>query len=299
LLVSVAGLAVLVGLAGCGTNSGPAASASGSGSAGHAAAAVSGSADPAARQLLAAMQAALATHRSAHLTVSADGARSMSGEGDFSYAGKSPVMQMTMRSPALGSGAMEMRLVDGVVYVAMPPMTAKGKFIALDTKDAHGPMGHLDGFLGNPMAMFDALGAGVTKVVNAGQENVGGETLDHYVLTVDLAKAWRAVARAAPSGPGMHGSGMHGSGMPGMGGPWMGGSDRGGSDRGMPGMGGSHQRGTISLDLWLDGQHLMRRVQVDVPGKGRVTVTADSWGEPVHVTAPPASAVIAMPGSRG
>jgi hypothetical protein len=295
----VAGLAVLVGLAGCGADPGPAASASGSGSAAPAAAAASGSADPGAQQLLDAMKAALATHRSVHLTVSAEGARSISGEGDVSYAGNSPVMQMTMRSPALGSGAVEMRLVDGVVYLAMPPMTAKGKFIALDTKDSHGPMRHLGGYIGDPMAMFDALGAGVTKAVHVGQEDVGGEALDHYVLTVDLAKAWRAVVRSGPGGPGMHGPGMPGMDGPWMGGPWMGGSDQGGSDRGEPRMGGSHQRGKISFDLWLDGQDLVRRVQVDVPGKGRVTVTADSWGEPVHVTAPPASAVVALPGSQG
>ena len=32
-------------------------------------------------------------------------------------------MQMTMQMPQLGAGSMEMRMIDGVIYMAMPPMT--------------------------------------------------------------------------------------------------------------------------------------------------------------------------------
>ena len=55
----------------------------------------------------------------------------------------------------------------------------------------------------------------------------------------------------------------------------------------------------VSYDLWLDDQDLMRRMQLDAPGGGGMTITTDDWGEPVTVKAPPASAIIQLPGSAG
>jgi hypothetical protein len=269
--VAAAAVVSLTLLGGCGGGSDPAADESPASSVSSAVApseesAPSESSGPAAAQggydaqeLLAAMKAAVAKNQSAHLTLKAGGAQAMTGEGDVSYAGDSTVMQMKMTSPSLGEGTIEMRLVDGVMYMAMPPMTPAGKFIKIDTKDPNSPFGSLGGITqGDPLATFEAFDAGLKKAVYVGREDVDGEQMDHYVLTVDAAKA--AKAQGAPAtGPG---------------------------------------GGDITYDLWLDDQDLMRRIQLDTP-QGGMTITTDHWGEPVTVKAPPASAIISLPGSAG
>jgi hypothetical protein len=272
--VAAAAVVSLTLLGGCGGGSDPAADESPASSVSSAVApseesSPSESSGPAAAQggydaqeLLAAMKAAVAKNQSAHLTLKAGGAQAMTGEGDVSYAGDSTVMQMKMTSPSLGEGTIEMRLVDGVMYMAMPPMTPAGKFIKIDTKDPNSPFGSLGGITqGDPLATFDAFDAGLKKAVYVGSEDVDGEQMDHYVLTVDAAKA--AQAQGAPAtGPGAS-----------------------------PG-------GDLTYDLWLDDQDLMRRIQLDTP-LGGMTITTDHWGEPVTVKAPPASAIISLPGSAG
>ena len=151
-----------------------------------------------------------------------------------------------------------MRLVDGVMYMAMPPMTPEGKFLKLDTNDPNSPFGDLGGVLqGDPLSTFDAFDAGLEKVVYVGAEDVDGEELDHYVLTVDAKKAARAQGTKVPSGT-----------------------------------------GTVTYDLWIDDQDLMRRLQFG-SGQTGMTLTMSDWGKPVTVKAPPASAIMELPGSMG
>lgn len=210
--------------------------------------------DPAA--LLDDMKAAVKEHESAHLTLeTTGGAQGMSGEGDVSYAGDSTSMQMAVTMPQMGNGEMEMRLVDEIMYLAMPPMTPKGKFIKLDTNDPNSPFGDMSGMLsGDPLSSFEAFDAGLKKVEHVGQEDVDGEQLDHYVLTVDAAKAAEAQGQQLPSGA----------------------------------------PETVTYDLWLDDQSLMRRIEFEQAGGGLVMTMSD-WGKPVTVKAPPASDVMQMP----
>lgn len=209
-----------------------------------------------AKQLLAAMKAAVRKNESTHLTLAVGaGGRSMTGEGDVSYAGDTTVMQMRLRAPQLSDGTLEMRLVDGVMYLAMPPMTPKGKFVELDTSNPNGPFGDLGSlFQGDPLATFDAFDAGLKKVRYVGPETVDGEDMDHYVLTVDGKAA--AQAQGGATGP-------------------------------VP--------KTVTYDLWLDHDDLMRRVQYSVQGGG-ILLTMSDWGAPVTVKAPPRSAVMQLPG---
>jgi hypothetical protein len=209
-----------------------------------------------AKELLAAMKAAVAEHESAHVVmeIAGDG-ESMTGEGDVSYAGDTTAMQMTMQAAALGQGTIEVRMVDDMVYLSVPPMTPEGKFIELDADDPNSPFGDLGGIgQGDPLASFDAFDAGLEKVRYLGPEDVDGEQMDHYVLTVDAEKA--AKANGTPMGP-------------------------------LP--------ETLTYDLWLDADDLMRRMQSDMPGGG-LTLTMSDWGEPVTVTAPPRGALMQMPG---
>jgi hypothetical protein len=188
-----------------------------------------------AQELLAAMKAAVAENETSHITMVAGGAQGMTGEGDVSYAGDTTAMQMTMQMPQLGSGSMEMRLVDGVMYLAMPPMTPKGKFFEIDTNDPNSPFGDLSSVTqGDPLATFDAFDAGLEKVVYVGEEDVDGEDMDHYVLTVDAKKAARAQGTPLPPGT-----------------------------------------KKISYDLWIDDQDLMRRMQFDEGRGGMTMTMSD------------------------
>jgi len=190
------------------------------------------------------------------------GGQTMSGTGDVSYAGDDTAMRMSMQIPQLGSGSIEMRMLDGVMYMSMPPMTPKGKFIKIDTKDPNSPLGDLGGVTqGDPLATFDAFDAGLQDVEYVGPEDVDGEQMDHYVLTVDAAKAAKAQGQQVQPG--------------------------------MP--------ETISYDMWIDEQDLMRRIEFDLGavaggGAGGMVMTMSDWGKPVTVEAPPANAIVQMPG---
>jgi LppX_LprAFG lipoprotein len=214
-------------------------------------------------QLLDAMKAAIADNESAHITLEMTGsAQAMSGEGDVSYVGDKTSMQMTMQVPQMGGGAMEIRMVDGMMYLAIPPMTPEGKFIEIDTEDPNSPFGDLGGVTqGDPLATFDAFDAGLREVEYVGPEEVEGEQMDHYVLVVDAQKAAEAQGQ------------RYLEGMP----------------------------ETISYDMWIDDADLMRRVEFDLAamggaaGSGGMVMTMSDWGKPVSVKAPPASALVEMP----
>ncbi|HEX4978328.1 MAG TPA: LppX_LprAFG lipoprotein [Nocardioides sp.] len=208
-----------------------------------------------AKELLAAMKAAVEDNESAHLVMQmGGGGQTMDAEGDVSYAGDSTSMQLTMQAPQMGQGVIEVRLVDGVMYMAMPPMTPEGKFLQIDLDDPNSPLGSLGGVTqGDPLETFKAFDEGLRDVEYLGSEDVDGEEMDHYVLTVDGKAA--AKAQGAPAGS-------------------------------VP--------DELSYDLWLDDQDLMRRVQYTMGGGG-VTISMSDWGEPVRVKAPPRSAIMEMP----
>lgn len=182
-----------------------------------------------AEELLAAMKAAVGDNESAHLVMEmGGGGQSMNAEGDVSYAGDTTSMQLTMQSPEMGPGVIEMRMVDGVMYMSMPPMTPEGKFLEFDLNDPNSPMGSLGGVTqGDPLETFKAFDEGLREVKYLGPEEVDGEEMDHYVLTVDGKAA--AKAQGAPAGS-------------------------------VP--------DEITYDLWLDDDDLMRRIQYTMAGGG-------------------------------
>jgi hypothetical protein len=47
----------------------------------------------------------------------------------------------------------------------------------------------------------------------------------------------------------------------------------------------------LVYDMWLDDHDLLRRMQFEVAGQS-VAMSMSKWGEPVSVTAPPASKVV-------
>ena len=209
-----------------------------------------------AEQLVAAMKAAFAGHRSTHLVMRSNGVAEMRAVGDVDYTHRSPAMRMRMTMPAMGVEAMEMRVVDGTFYLSMPPATPRGKFLAFRTGDPNSPLAGVGDLTTqmDPMRSFDAFEHGLTDVELVGSEEVGGETMDHYRLTVDTAAALKGMKQ---------------------------------QQAGMP--------ETISYELWLDDEDLMRKVVFDIAGAS-MSMEMSRWGEPVKVTAPRRAAIVETPG---
>lgn len=121
------------------------------------------------------------------MTVAATGG-DMTGEGDMSLTGDKLAMKMSMEMPALG-GEAEIRLVDGFMYMKIPGQSG-GKFYKLDLSDPSGPLGSLGGLTDafDPSKSFDTFAEGLTKVTFLGEDDLDGEDLDHYQLTIDSSK---------------------------------------------------------------------------------------------------------------
>jgi hypothetical protein len=192
--------------------------------------------------------------RSAHLTMTMSGAMSVSAEGDVAYAKAGPEMKLTMSVAQMGAGEMDMRVVDGIVYMTIPSVTPPGKFLKIDPQDKSNPMsksfGSLSGQM-DPLNSVRAMKSGVRKVTYVGTEAVDGEDADHYRVVVDSAAMFKAMKQKT-----------------------------------VPGM-----PKNLTYDMWLDDQDLLRRMQFEVAGQ-TVDMSMSKWGEPVSVEAPPAGKVV-------
>jgi len=213
-------------------------------------------------EFVAAVKKAIASKRSAHMEMQMSTTQGViSAQGEVSYAGKQSAMAMTMTIPGLSSGKVEMRVVDGIIYMAMPPMTPAGKFLKIDPNAKSGPFAGQFGGLGDqldPRRSVDAFGTGLKKLEYVGNESVDGEDMDHYVLTVDSSAGLKALGQQVPSG--------------------------------VP--------KTMTYDLWLDSHNLMRRMKMDLSGLS-MDSRMSQWGEPVHIVAPPRAAQMMAPGTTG
>jgi hypothetical protein len=131
--------------------------------------------------------------------------------------------------------------------------SAGGKYLKIDKSDpAMGSLLDQMAAMG-PESSISAMKGAVEKVEYAGKKSIDGDETDLYHVTVDTA----AVAK-------------------GLG--------------GMAGAAGSLPK-SVTYDLYVDHDHLMRKVVMTV-SKQTVTMTVSKWGEPVDITAPPASQVM-------
>lgn len=111
-------------------------------------------------------------------------------EGDVDYTTDPTAMTMTMEAGAMaGGGNLDMRLIDGSIYMNMGAVS-QNKFVKFDLSDKNGPLGDMSALTESmdPVSAFGQFADGVDKVVYVGEEEVDGETLDHYELTVDTTK---------------------------------------------------------------------------------------------------------------
>lgn len=186
----------------------------------------------------------------------------MAGEGDIDYTASPPEIAMSMDLPMAGKGTTsEMRFVDGVFYMSMGELT-QGKFWKIDPSDPDSPLGDVGDMLDqlDPMGTLTKLESSIDTVTYVGDEDVDGQSLDHYELTVDpaqLAKDMDLPAGAAQQLP-----------------------------------------DGLTYDIWLDDENRLSKLHMDLPVAGTestVDVSASDWGKDVTIEAPPAGDIAEMP----
>lgn len=196
----------------------------------------------------------------AHMTMTMTGQAAMKAQGDVSYAGGNPTMQMTMTMPQIGAGkSMEMRYVGKVLYLQIPGMTHSGKFVALDPSDQRSPLAQSFAGLSeqmDPLSSMKSMQSAVKSVERVGKGTLEGTPVDHYKVVVDTATVLKAKGQQVPAG--------------------------------MP--------DTLTYDMWLDQQHLLRKMAFDISGTS-FEMLMTKWGEPVKVERPRPADIVKPPAS--
>ena len=167
-------------------------------------------------------------------------------------------MSMSITSEALGQGAIDLVLVDGVFYVRFPG--TGGKFTATDLNDPNNPLGKSFTDQLDPRAQFDLFEKGVTAATFVGNEDLRGESMDRFSISVDPKVFLQSLDPAARD---------QAKGL-------------------LP--------DELVYDLWFDDAGDFRQMVVDL-GQigGSVTATFDNWGDPVTIEAPPADQIATTP----
>lgn len=209
-------------------------------------------ADP--TELFDAMQAAMKEAGTAQVAMDV-GMGTANGAMDYS----SDEPSMTMMTD-LGGVKIEMRFVDGELYVSMPP-APQGKFYKLGASDRLGLGDTLKG--SSPSDSAAEIAQALEKLVEVGDEDIAGEATTHYVATIDTAKA------SLLSG---------------------GGPDLGGGSIDLP--------EALDVDLWVTEDDLIRRIVMEL-GAVSMQLDYTAWGEPVDISAPAASDILETPKGLG
>ncbi len=126
----------------------------------------------------------------AHISMTTGGGSgSMEMEGDVDYSAKPPTMAMTMTNSAAAGQEMEIRMVDGQMYINMGEMS-QGKFVEVPMDDPNSPMGDMTELTDqmDPSKAFDQFSDALKSVQYIGEEEVDGEDTEHYTLTIDPSK---------------------------------------------------------------------------------------------------------------
>ncbi len=181
----------------------------------------------------------------------------VTGQADYTSDPVSMRMEMTGMG---GTGDMEIIVVDNAMYMKLAVMS--DKFLKLDLDDPDNPVG--GSFTGqlDPRAQAEVMEAGLQSATYVGQEEVQGETLDHYTAVVDSAAMLDQMAGAA---------------------------DVAGQ---LP--------ETITYELWLTEDGLYRQMEIDMGAvAGEMLMRFEDWGTDVEIEAPPAGEVTDMSDMAG
>ncbi|WP_168583580.1 DUF7537 family lipoprotein [Gephyromycinifex aptenodytis] len=191
-----------------------------------------------------------------HMSMDSQGETiTMSGVGDVSTP-DAPKARMLMEPPT-GGEKMEMILAGDSIYMQMPGVGG-GKYMQMPLSALAQAGGQdLTKFL-NPAENLKMTKQAVEKVVFVGEEDVAGQKLDHYAVTLNPAKMQESLPKPAPS-----------------------------VSPSLPAQ--------LPYDVWVDDEDLVRKTDMTMDGV-HMTMTTDKYGEPVEITAPPSAQVTQMPG---
>ncbi len=161
----------------------------------------------------------------------------------------------TMSGQALGGNA-RFILVDKVMYLQIPGMTPNNKYIKFDLARSDAPGAAMLSQLLDQVNQLDPsksaeMFKAITRLQERGTEEIDGVQTTHYTVDVDTQKALEVM--------GLDGTVPQGQ---------------------MP--------KTLTEDVWLDSDNRMRRIRMNMQGF-TMDMTYSQWGEPVDISAPPAS----------
>ncbi|QFG67768.1 hypothetical protein [Ornithinimicrobium pratense] len=160
-------------------------------------------------------------------------------------------MRITMAVPEMGT--VEMIYADGDAYMTVPGVTPEGMYL-LAPADLLGDTAELDEI--DITAQWDAWEQGAQEVVFLGEEDVDGEQMRRYQVTVD------AQAALAASG-----------------------EDAAATSLGL--------EDEIVYDVWVDGDDLMRKMVFDTGGE-TAEMRMDNWGQDQDIQVPEPDQVMDM-----
>lgn len=189
----------------------------------------------------------------------------MTGAVDLSDSA-SPAMTISMTLPAgtaSAAGPMEMILLDRIIYLKMGGTS----YLKLDAATIAKQTGS-DPFasMSSPAEQLSKQASSIKKVTLVGEEDVTGVATKHYSIVLDLKAAAAVSGKSLPSSPAL--------------------------DQNVP------------YDVWIDGQDHTRKFTMTMTTSPEAATvkdtvvmagTMDKFGEPVSITAPPASQVMTMP----
>ena len=175
------------------------------------------------------------------------GGQSMEMDGAVDLSGGQPALDMDMTMP--GMGAVRMVMVNGGVFMSMPGVTEEGKFLEVPPEQLGDLSQQLDEV--DITSTWDAWEEGAQQVLYLGEEDVDGQDMRRYEVTVDTGAAMDAAGQTGDDAA--EASAMIGE--------------------------------ELTYDVWVDDDNLMRRIAFEA--QGAVTeILADNWGEPQEIQAP-------------
>ncbi|HET6151789.1 MAG TPA: hypothetical protein VFE15_02475 [Marmoricola sp.] len=180
--------------------------------------------------------------------------------GRFTTQGARTDFDIAVTVPASGFSNLEMRIVNGVSYVAVPGSAAADKFFILPPGNSSvgGLLTSLTAIL--PSSTLIKLAPAVRNVADLGPVTIGGDRTEHYVLLIDTAKSKAALSTSISP----------------------------------PSSVTSKVPETIRYNLYITKDYLVRRVHISVLGKP-LTVDYTHWGRVARIDAPSKADLIAAP----
>ncbi len=188
--------------------------------------------------------------------------------GDVQVGASLEEFKLAMVVELAGQGSIELRLVDGVVYVKLPatfaPADAK-PWVMLDVSDPDNPITSVFNQLMSSLdpSKLAALFESVEELDNLGREDIKGVATTHYRVTIDTAKLVKVLDLGKLEGV-----------------------DLESMLKEMP--------ESVSSDVWVDDDALLVKTVSELSGS-RSEMYYSNWGEPISVRTPPARDVGKLP----